>query len=41
MGEEAQEMRTWQEAEAAGKAAGFELVTSRDIATSSPLCGPW
>lgn len=35
------EMRTWTQAEAAGKAVGFELVTSRDIATVSPLCGPW
>lgn len=35
------EMRTWKEAEDAGKAVGFELVMSVDMATASPVCGPW
>ncbi len=37
----AQEMRTWTEAEEAGKKVGFELVTSVDLAVSSPVCGAW
>jgi hypothetical protein len=36
-----QEMRTWKEAEQAGVKAGFELVTSIDIATASAVTGPW
>ncbi len=36
-----QEMRTYKEAEAAGQHVGFELVTSIDIATASPVAGPW
>lgn len=36
-----QEMRTYKEAEAAGKHVGFELVNSIDIATASPVAGPW
>ena len=36
-----QEMRTYLEAEAAGKAVGFELVDSRDIAHTSPPAGHW
>ena len=36
-----QEMRTFKEAEAAGKAVGFELVDSRDIAHTSPPAGHW
>ena len=39
--DDAQEMRTWQEAEQAGKSAGLELVTSIDIAVASPVAGPW
>eukprot|EP00197_Chlamydomonas_leiostraca_P006353 CAMPEP_0202865196 /NCGR_PEP_ID=MMETSP1391-20130828/5325_1 /ASSEMBLY_ACC=CAM_ASM_000867 /TAXON_ID=1034604 /ORGANISM="Chlamydomonas leiostraca, Strain SAG 11-49" /LENGTH=380 /DNA_ID=CAMNT_0049545001 /DNA_START=23 /DNA_END=1165 /DNA_ORIENTATION=+ len=35
------EMRTWKEAEDAGKAVGFELVWSQDIAISSVVAGPW
>ncbi|CAL8460594.1 g123 [Coccomyxa elongata] len=35
------EMRTYKEAEAAGKHVGFELVNSIDIATASPVAGPW
>ena len=34
-------MRTWKEAEQAGAAVGFELVSSHDIATAAPVCGPW
>ncbi len=34
-------MRTWKEAEQAGTAVGFELVSSHDIATAAPVCGPW
>ena len=36
-----QEMRTWKEAEDAGKKVGFELVTSLDLAVASSVCGPW
>ena len=36
-----QEMRTYKQAEAAGKKAGLELVTSIDIAVASPVAGPW
>lgn len=36
-----QEMRTYKQAEQAGKAIGFELVTSQDLAVSSIVCGPW
>jgi hypothetical protein len=36
-----QEMRTFLEAEAAGKAVGFELIDSRDIAHTSPPAGHW
>ena len=36
-----QEMRTWKEAEQAGKDSGFELVLSYDVAVASPVCGPW
>lgn len=35
------EMRTYREAEKAGKDCGFELVLSYDVATASPVCGPW
>eukprot|EP00798_Chlamydomonas_sp_ICE-L_P031104 gene31104-6235_t len=35
------EMRTWTEAEAAGLTAGFELISSVDLAVASPVCGPW
>mmetsp|Transcript_31415 Transcript_31415/g.57040 ORF Transcript_31415/g.57040 Transcript_31415/m.57040 type:complete len:382 (-) Transcript_31415:444-1589(-) len=35
------EMRTWLEAEEAGKTVGFELVRSLDLATSSTVAGPW
>lgn len=35
------EMRTWKQAEEAGKAAGLELVTSIDLATASEGAGPW
>eukprot|EP01024_Parvocaulis_polyphysoides_P022733 TRINITY_DN2107_c0_g2_i6.p3 TRINITY_DN2107_c0_g2~~TRINITY_DN2107_c0_g2_i6.p3 ORF type:complete len:221 (+),score=23.88 TRINITY_DN2107_c0_g2_i6:450-1112(+) len=35
------EMRSWLEAEEAGKAVGFNLVMSYDMATSSPVNGPW
>lgn len=34
-------MRTYKEAEKAGKDCGFELVLSYDVATASPVCGPW
>ena len=34
-------MRTWDEAETAGKNVGFELVSSIDLATSSIVCKPW
>ena len=36
-----QEMRTYKQAEKAGKDCGFELVLSYDVATASPFCGPW
>ena len=36
-----QEMRTYKEAEQAGKNVGFQLVMSYDIATASPVSGPW
>ena len=36
-----QEMRTYKEAEQAGKNVGFHLVMSYDIATASPVSGPW
>ena len=36
-----QEMRTHGEAEQAGKDCGFKLVLSYDVATASPVCGPW
>ena len=36
-----QEMRTYKEAEDAGKNVGFELVLSVDIAAASPVAGPW
>ncbi len=35
------EMRTWKQAEDAGKAVGFELVTSLDLATASKVAGGW
>ncbi|CAL5219207.1 g998 [Coccomyxa viridis] len=35
------EMRTYKEAEQAGKHVGFELVGSVDIAVASPVAGPW
>jgi len=35
------EMRTYKEAEQAGKNVGFDLVTSYDLATASPVCGAW
>ncbi|KAG1677547.1 hypothetical protein FOA52_014445 [Chlamydomonas sp. UWO 241] len=35
------EMRTWKEAEDAGKKVGFELVMSLDIATASVVCVRW
>ena len=34
-------MRTYKEAEQAGKNVGFDLVSSYDLATASPVCGPW
>lgn len=34
-------MRTYKEAEQAGKSVGFELVRSVDIATVSPVATPW
>ena len=35
-------MRTWQEAEQAGKSVGFKLVHSRDLAEDSKGAnGPW
>ena len=36
-----QEMRSWQEAEEAGKSVGFRLVHSYDVATESRVAGPW
>ena len=36
-----QEMRTYKQAEKAGRDCGFELVLSYDVATASPVCGPW
>lgn len=36
-----QEMRTYKEAEQAGRDCGFELVLSYDVATASPVAGPW
>ncbi|KAK9812226.1 hypothetical protein WJX73_005226 [Symbiochloris irregularis] len=35
------EMRTYKQAEEAGKIAGLELVMSIDIATASSVAGPW
>lgn len=35
------EMRTWKQAEEAGKKAGLELVSSLDLATASIVAGPW
>lgn len=35
------EMRTYKEAEASGKAVGFDLVWSQDLAISSVVCSPW
>jgi len=35
------EMRTYKEAENAGKSLGFELVTSIDLATASKVAKPW
>eukprot|EP01025_Chloroclados_australasicus_P041739 TRINITY_DN4440_c0_g5_i1.p1 TRINITY_DN4440_c0_g5~~TRINITY_DN4440_c0_g5_i1.p1 ORF type:complete len:388 (-),score=46.26 TRINITY_DN4440_c0_g5_i1:241-1404(-) len=35
------DMRTWKQAEDAGKAVGFDLVISYDMATASPVNGPW
>ncbi len=37
----AQEMRTWKQAEDAGKAVGFDLVWSQDLAISSVVCSAW
>ena len=34
-------MRTYKEAEQAGKNVGLELVRSVDIATVSPVTSPW
>ena len=34
-------MRTYKEAEEAGKHVGFELLISSDIAAASPAAGPW
>ena len=34
-------MRSYKEAEQAGLDAGFELVTSYDVATNSIVAGPW
>ncbi len=34
-------MRTYKEAEQAGKHVGFELLNSIDIAVASPVAGPW
>ncbi|GLI58783.1 hypothetical protein VaNZ11_000539 [Volvox africanus] len=35
------EMRTWKEAENAGKNVGFDLVMSFDLANASVVAGPW
>lgn len=35
------EMRTYLEAEQAGKSVGFDLITSLDLATASVVAGPW
>ncbi|KAG1656055.1 hypothetical protein FOA52_004474 [Chlamydomonas sp. UWO 241] len=35
------EMRTYKQAEAAGKLVGFELMRSEDLATLSPVTGAW
>ncbi len=37
----AQEMRTWKQAEDAGKNVGFDLVMSMDLADASVVSGPW
>lgn len=34
-------MRTYKEAEEAGRKAGLELVTSLDVAVASAVAGPW
>ena len=34
-------MRTYKEAEKAGKDSGFELVLSYDVEVASPVCGHW
>ena len=36
-----QEMRSWKEAEDAGKKVGFTLLQSIDLARASIVCGPW
>ena len=36
-----QEMRTYKEAEEAGKEAGLTLLNSYDVATDSCVAGPW
>lgn len=35
------DMRTWKQAEDAGKGVGFELIRSLDLASASIVCGPW
>lgn len=37
----AQEMRTYKQAEEAGSIAGFDMLESIDLATASPVAGPW
>ena len=34
-------MRTYKQAEEAGKIAGLQMLDSRDIAVASSVAGPW
>ena len=34
-------MRTYKQAEQAGRDVGFDLVLSYDVATAAPVSGPW
>ena len=34
-------MRTYKQAEEAGSIAGFDMLESIDLATASPVAGPW
>lgn len=36
-----QETRSYKQAEQAGMDAGFEVLTSYDLATESSIAGPW